>query len=385
MIPSFTARRSILLAGTIAGLFLAAPVFAQSPALLAARRRCSCPARRRRRLRAAARCRALPPGSPLIGRPEGNEAAAKLAPVAAPPLPAAADKLPTASSSCRRASTSRSMPAASPMRARCASATRAPCSSAPASATRSPPSSRRTARPRSRSIAVGLYRPNGLAYHNGTLYIAELSQISKIENVEDKLDKPPKPTVIYTDLPKDEAHGWKFIAIGPDNKLYIPVGQPGNNVLHDKDHGQIRRINLDGTGRETSRSACATRSASTGIRSTSSSTSPTTAATGCPRTCREDELNRVTKVGEDFGAPYCYQGNLPDPEFGWGHKCSDYTPPIVLTGPHSAGLGHALLHRQHVPDEVQERDLPRPPRLVEQVEQVRRRRRRRASSTRTAR
>src|SRR5674476_530830 len=101
-----------------------------------------------------------------------------------------------------------------------------------------------------KTVASGLYRPNGLAFHNGTLYIAELSQISKIDNVESVLDNPPKPTVIYSDLPKDEAHGWKFIAIGPDNKLYIPVGQPGNNVLHDKDHGQIRRINLDGSGAE---------------------------------------------------------------------------------------------------------------------------------------
>ena len=79
-----------------------------------------------------------------------------------------------------------------------------------------------------KTVASGLYRPNGLAYHNGTLYIAELSQISKIDNVEDVLDNPPKPTVIYKDLPKDEAHGWKFIAIGPDNKLYHsgrPAGQ----------------------------------------------------------------------------------------------------------------------------------------------------------------
>ena len=66
-----------------------------------------------------------------------------------------------------------------------------------------------------KTVADGLYRPNGLAYHNGTLYIAELSQISKIDNVEANLDKPPKPTVIYTDLPKDEAHGWKFIADRP--------------------------------------------------------------------------------------------------------------------------------------------------------------------------
>jgi glucose/arabinose dehydrogenase len=53
----------------------------------------------------------------------------------------------------------------------------------------------------------------------------------------------------------------------------------------------------------------------------------------------EDELNRVTKLGEDFGAPYCYQGSLPNPEFGWGHSCSEFVPPILLTGPHSAGLG----------------------------------------------
>ena len=99
-------------------------------------------------------------------------------------------------------------------------------------------------------IASGLYRPNGVAFKDGTLYIAELSKISKIDKIEDNLDNPPKPTVIYDNLPKDEAHGWKFIAIGPDNKLYVPVGQPGNNVLHDEDHGQIRRINLDGTGAE---------------------------------------------------------------------------------------------------------------------------------------
>ena len=99
-------------------------------------------------------------------------------------------------------------------------------------------------------LVSGLYRPNGVAFKDGTLYIAELSQISKIEHVEDKLDKSPKPVVIYKDLPKDEAHGWKFMAIGPDNKLYVEVGQPGNNVLHDKDHGQIRRLNLDGTGAE---------------------------------------------------------------------------------------------------------------------------------------
>ncbi len=79
------------------------------------------------------------------------------------------------------------------------------------------------------------------AFLDGTLYVAELSKISKIEKVEDMLDNPPKPVVIYDNLQKDEAHGWKF---------YVPVAQPRNNVLHDDAHGRIRRINLDGSGAE---------------------------------------------------------------------------------------------------------------------------------------
>jgi len=150
---------------------------------------------------------------------------------------------------------------------------------------------------------------------------------------------PPKPTMIYDKLPKDEAHGWKFIAIGPDNKLYVPVGQPGNNVLHDKDHGQIRRINLDGSSAEV---------VAVGVRNTVGfDWNPETKQLYFTDNGRDwmsedvpqDELNRVTKVGEDFGAPYCYQGNIPDPEFGWGHSCKDYTPPVGLMGPHTASLG----------------------------------------------
>jgi glucose/arabinose dehydrogenase len=188
-------------------------------------------------------------------------------------------------------------------------------------------------------LASGLYRPNGVAFKNGTLYIAELSKVSKIDKVEDNLDNSPKPTMIYDNLPKDEAHGWKFIAIGPDNKLYVEVGQPGNNVLHDDAHGQIRRMNLDGTGAEVY---------ALGVRhSVGFDWHPETKQLYFTDNGRDwmsedvpqDELNRVTKVGEHFGAPYCLQGNLSDPEFGWGRTCSEFTPPVGLLGPHSAALG----------------------------------------------
>ena len=172
------------------------------------------------------------------------------------------------------------------MRARCASATKARCSSA-APARQGLGVVDKGGKNEVKVVASGLYRPNGLAFKDGTLYIAELSKISKIENIEDNLDSPPKPTVIYDNLPKDEAHGWKFIGIGPDNKLYIPVGQPCNICLPPDTHAQIRRINLDGSGMEVIAQGCATRSDSTGIRCRRNSTSPTMAATGLRRIFRK--------------------------------------------------------------------------------------------------
>ena len=48
----------------------------------------------------------------------------------------------------------------------------------------------------------------------------------------------------------------------------------------------------------------------------------------------------MTKPGkEHFGYPFCHQGSIPDPEFGWGKSCSEFTAPVALLGPHSAALG----------------------------------------------
>ena len=53
-----------------------------------------------------------------------------------------------------------------------------------------------------------------------------------------------------------------------------------------------------------------------------------------------DELNHVTQPGKQhFGYPYCHQGNIPDPEFGWGKSCDDYVKPAALLGPHAGSLG----------------------------------------------
>ena len=188
-----------------------------------------------------------------------------------------------------------------------------------------------------KTIASGLAQPNGLAYADGALYIAESSQISKIDNVEDTLDNPPKPSVIYSDLPKD--NGARYLGIGPDNELYVSVGQGCDNCVPPAGQGQIRRMDLSGGTIE---------AVALGVRnSLGFDWSPRSKQLYFTDNGRDwlsedapsDELNRVAKPGEDFGAPYCYQGTLTDSQFGWGRSCDEFTAPIALLGPHVAPLG----------------------------------------------
>jgi glucose/arabinose dehydrogenase len=188
-------------------------------------------------------------------------------------------------------------------------------------------------------IASGLDRPNGLAFLNGTLYIAEGTQISKLEQIEDHLDNPPKPVVIYSDFLNHQSHGWKFMGLGPDHKLYVNVGSPCNICEPPETNGQIRRLNLDGSG-----AAVVAR----GVRnSVGFDWHPVTKELYFTDNGRdwlsedlpEDELNRVTKIGQHFGFPYCHQGTFTDRELGWGRSCGEFEKPVALLGPHSAALG----------------------------------------------
>ena len=328
--PTTGTTRTLLLAGTIAGLVAVWPAAAQQPAAPAA----PAPAP------SAAPEQPLPPGSPLIGRPANNESAAKLAPIAALPLATPADKLPVAKLK---------LPKGFNIEVYASGLTNARTLRQGDKGTVFV-STRvidkvyaivdKDGKREVKTLYTGLYRPNGLVFHDGTLYIAELSKISKVEKIEDNLDNPPKPVVIYDNLPKDEAHGWKFLTLGPDNKLYFQVGAPCNICMPSDQHAQIRRINLDGSGMEV---------VARGIRQiVGMDWHPTLKQLYFTENSRdwlsedvpEDKLNRVTQPGKDnFGYPYCHQGNIPDQEFGWGHSCDEFTKPIALLGPHAAPLG----------------------------------------------
>ena len=202
-------------------------------------------------------------------------------------------------------------------------------------------------------IASGLDRPNGLVFHQGTLYIAEGTKISKMENIEDNLDNPPKPVVIYSDFLNHQSHGWKFMGLGPDNKLYVNVGSPCNICEPPETNGQLRRINLDGTGAEV---------VVRGVRnSVGFDWHPVSKELYFTDNGRDwlsedlpnDELNRVTKQGQHFGFPYCHQGNFTDREMGWGRTCDEFEKPAALLGPHVAALGMRFYTGKMFPAEYQ--------------------------------
>jgi glucose/arabinose dehydrogenase len=283
---------------------------------------------------------ALPPGSPLIGRPANNPAAAKLAPVAPPPLAAAADKIPVDKLKAPKGFNIELYASGMANARSLALGDKGTVFVGSRLLDKVYAIVNKNGKREVKVLVSGLYRPNGVVFKNGTLYIAELSQISKIDNVEDKLDSPPKPTVIYSDLPKDEAHGWKFLAMGPDNRLYFNIGAPCNICMPPPTNAQLRSIGVDGSGATI---------VAHGIRQVvGMDFHPTSKVLYFTENQRDwlsedepqDKLNRVLNPGKDnFGFPYCHGGNIEDPEFGWGHSCDEFTKPIAQVGPHTAPLG----------------------------------------------
>ena len=190
------------------------------------------------------------------------------------------------------------------------------------------------------TVASGLQLPVGVAFKDGALYVSAVDRILRFDDIENRLDNPPKPAVVTDRLPKETHHGWKFIAFGPDGKLYVPVGAPCNACEPDSDrYANIMRMNRDGSGLEVF---------ARGVRNTVGfDWNPADGALWFTDNGRDmlgddappDELNHAPKAGMNFGFPYCHAGTIADPEFGSKHACSEFTPPVQPLGPHVAALG----------------------------------------------
>ena len=197
-----------------------------------------------------------------------------------------------------------------------------------------------------------VWMPNGVAFRDGALYVATVNQILRFDDIESKLESPPAPVFVTDDYPARGHHGWKFIAFGPDGKLYVPVGAPCN-VCEEKDEifASITRINPDGSGREV---------VAHGVRNTVGfDWHPDTGELWFTDNGRDmmgdevpgDELNRLSEVGEHFGFPYVHEGTVLDPQFGKGREASEFVPPAQVLGPHVAALGMRFYTGKMFPEE----------------------------------
>ena len=189
-------------------------------------------------------------------------------------------------------------------------------------------------------LADGLFAPNGVAFRDGALYVAEIHRILRFDDIEARLDNPPQPVVVNGELPTDRWHGWKFIGFGPDDKLYVPVGAPCNVCTRaDERYASLLRMNADGSEVEVF---------ARGIRNTVGfDWHPHTKELWFTDNGRDnlgddvppDELNRAPRAGLHFGFPYCHAGRIPDPEFGQSRPCGDFTGTAQELGPHVAAIG----------------------------------------------
>tara|TARA_B110000196_G_scaffold119780_1_gene103943 strand:+ start:1770 stop:2897 length:1128 start_codon:yes stop_codon:yes gene_type:complete len=198
-------------------------------------------------------------------------------------------------------------------------------------------------------IVDNLYMPNGIAFKNGDLYVAEIHRLLKFENIESNIDDA-KYTIISDEFPTDQHHGWRYITFGPDEKLYIPIGSPCN-YCDEPDYGVITRVNKDGSNKTI---------VARGMRNTVGITfHPKTNELWFTDNGRDmlgddippGELNRVSYNGEHFGFPFCHGKNIKDPILGNLGSCEESTGPVQELDAHVAPLGLKFYTGSQFPNE----------------------------------
>ena len=190
----------------------------------------------------------------------------------------------------------------------------------------------------SRVLVDKLNQP-AVTYHDGALYVAAIDKVLRYDGIDRDPSPQPVDLTARFALPPEQHHNWKYIAFGPDGKLYVPFGAPCNICIPGEPYAQIRRYNADGSGMEV---------VARGVRNTQGfAWHPVTREMWFTDHGRdwmgddapEDELNRMTRVGQNFGFPYCHAGGVADRDIQRPRPCEGVTLPVTTLGPHAAAMG----------------------------------------------
>ena len=205
----------------------------------------------------------------------------------------------------------------------------------------------------SRVVVDKLVQPAGVAVKDGSLYVIAIDKALRYDGIEKNPAVAPVDMTAVFSLPKEQHHNWKYIAFGPDNKLYVPFGAPCNICEPTAEYAQIRRYNADGSGMEV---------IARGVRNTQGfAWHPVTKEMWFTDHGRDwagddgpqDELNRLAKPGNNYGFPYCHANGIADPEIKKEDACKGVTRPAALMGSHAAVMGVKFYTGKMFPAEYQ--------------------------------
>lgn len=191
----------------------------------------------------------------------------------------------------------------------------------------------------SRVVVDKLNQPAAVI-NKGSLYVMAIDKVLRYDGIEANPGVQPVDMTAAFKLPPEQHHNWKYLRFGPDGKLYVPFGAPCNIcVPPTNEYAQIRRYNADGSGMEV---------VATGVRNTQGfDWHPVTKELWFTNHSRdwlgdespEDGLNRLSKVGQNFGFPYCHVGGIADPDIKKANPCEGVTPVVQAMGAHAAVMG----------------------------------------------
>lgn len=207
--------------------------------------------------------------------------------------------------------------------------------------------------------------PHGLCFSkDGALFLVERNRVTRFDDAENKWrDAAANAKVIVKAgdlIPRSEesrGHSARVCRVGPDDKLYISLGQPHNVAPREKlalyektGIGGIIRMNLDGSNREVF---------ATGIRNSvgmafdadGSLWFTDNQVDGMGDDIPPGEINRADRPGLNFGFPWYGGGKIRTHEYAADTPPKDLVFPVVETAPHAADLGLAFYRGGMFPDE----------------------------------
>jgi glucose/arabinose dehydrogenase len=196
---------------------------------------------------------------------------------------------------------------------------------------------------------------NGVAMHEGSLYVAEQHRITRYGAVDFDLNLPfmEMREVIYDKLPNKAHHGWRYLTFGPDNKLYASIGAPCNICDPKGIEASIIRMDPDGSNMEVFAKGIRN---SVGMDFQPGANVLHFTNNGVDMLGDDiphDELNAAPKAGMHFGFPFYAGGHAQHPDW------KDKKPPQAVTYPvaefqaHSANLGFKFYTGKQFPKAYQ--------------------------------